>query len=371
MVSYCGGLCREEQTYCMKERVEKLRKLLSDNRLDGALITGLTAIRYYSGFTSDEAALVVTMDHASLLTDFRYTIQAREQSPDFEVVETGRGNLIPDVDKLLKADKCRRVAFEERTMTVATFEKYKALDFEFVPFSEEMNKPRLFKTADEVASLQRAQNMADEGFKILLSRIGSGMTEKEVAAELDYINAKLGSECPSFDTIVGSGPNGAMCHAIPGDRRLQKGDLVVLDYGCVYNGYHSDMTRTFAVGEVDDFSKRIYDIVLTAQQKALDALKGGITGKALDAIARDYIASQGYGETFGHSLGHGFGLMIHEAPNASTVSEWTLEPGMTITVEPGIYIEGRLGVRIEDCCVVTETGKIDLVSSTKELLSVD
>ena len=355
----------------MKERVEKLRKLLSDNRLDGALITGLTAIRYYSGFTSDEAALVVTMDHASLLTDFRYTIQAREQSPDFEVVETGRGNLIPDVDKLLKADKCRRVAFEERTMTVATFEKYKALDFEFVPSSEEMNKPRLFKTADEVASLQRAQNMADEGFKILLSRIGSGMTEKEVAAELDYINAKLGSECPSFDTIVGSGPNGAMCHAIPGDRRLQKGDLVVLDYGCVYNGYHSDMTRTFAVGEVDDFSKRIYDIVLTAQQKALDALKGGITGKALDAIARDYIASQGYGETFGHSLGHGFGLMIHEAPNASTVSEWTLEPGMTITVEPGIYIEGRLGVRIEDCCVVTKTGKIDLVSSTKELLSVD
>ena len=371
MVSYCGGLCREERTYCMKERVEKLRKLLSDNLLDGALITGLTAIRYYSGFTSDEAALVVTMDHASLLTDFRYTIQAREQSPDFEVVETGRGNLIPDVDKLLKADKCRRVAFEERTMTVATFEKYKALDFEFVPFSEEMNKPRLFKTADEVASLQRAQNMADEGFKILLSRIGSGMTEKEVAAELDYINAKLGSECPSFDTIVGSGPNGAMCHAIPGDRRLQKGDLVVLDFGCVYNGYHSDMTRTFAVGEVDDFSKKIYDIVRTAQQKALDALKGGVTGKALDAVARDYIASQGYGECFGHSLGHGFGLLIHEAPNASTASEWTLEPGMTITVEPGIYIEGKLGVRIEDCCVVTETGKIDLVSSTKELLSVD
>ena len=355
----------------MKERVEKLRKLLEENGLDGALVTGLTAIRYYSGFTSDEAALVVTMKHASLLTDFRYTIQAREQSPDFEVVESGRGALLPDVDRLLKADGCQRVAFEDRTMTVSTFEKYKALAFEFVPFSDEMNKPRLVKTADEIACLQRAQNMADEGFKTLLSRIGSGMTEKEVAAELDYINAKLGSECPSFDTIVGSGPNGAMCHAIPGDRRLQKGDLVVLDFGCVYNGYHSDMTRTFAVGQVDDFSRRIYDIVLTAQQKALDALKAGVTGKALDAVARDYIAAQGYGETFGHSLGHGFGLMIHEAPYASTVSDWTFEPGMTITVEPGIYIEGRLGVRTEDCCVVTETGKIDLVSSTKELLSVD
>ena len=355
----------------MKERVEKLRKLMEENRLDGALITGLTAIRYYSGFTSDEAALVVTMKSASLLTDFRYTIQAREQSPDFDVVEVGRGVLLPTVDRLLKADGARRVAFENQTMTVATFEKYKALDFEFIPFSEQMNRPRLVKTADEIACLQKAQNMADEGFKTLLGRIGSGMTEKEVAAELDYINARLGSECPSFDTIVGSGPNGAMCHAIPGDRRLQKGDLVVLDFGCVYNGYHSDMTRTFAVGEVDDFAKKIYDITRTAQQKALDALKGGVTGKALDAVARDYIASQGYGECFGHSLGHGFGLMIHESPYASTASDWTLEPGMTITVEPGIYIEGRLGVRIEDCCVVTETGKIDLVSSTKELLSVD
>ena len=355
----------------MRERVEKLRKLLDEHRLDGALITGLTAIRYYSGFTSDEAALVVTMKTASLLTDFRYTIQAREQSPDFEVVEVGRGALLPTVDRLLKADDCKRVAFENRTMTVAAFDRYRTLAYEFVPFSEEMDKPRLIKTADEIASLQRAQNMADEGFKILLGRIGSGMTEKEVAAELDYINAKLGSECPSFDTIVGSGPNGAMCHAVPGDRRLQKGDLVVLDFGCVCNGYHSDMTRTFAVGEVDDFSKKIYDIVRTAQQKALDALKAGVTGKELDAIARDYIASKGYGECFGHSLGHGFGLMIHEAPNASTASEWTLDPGMTITVEPGIYIEGKLGVRIEDCCVVTETGKIDLVSSTKELLSVD
>ena len=371
MLTFWVGLCREDRNQGMKERVEKLRRLLSDSGLDAALVTGLTAIRYYSGFTSDEAALVVTMDHASLLTDFRYTIQAKEQSPDFDVVEVGRGALLPTVDRLLKADGCKRVAFENHTMTVATFEKYKALDYEFVPFSEEMNKPRLIKTADEIASLQRAQNMADEGFKQLLTRIGSGMTEKEVAAELDYINAKLGSECPSFDTIVGSGPNGAMCHAIPGDRRLQKGDLVVLDFGCVYNGYHSDMTRTFAVGQVDDFSRKIYDIVRTAQQKALDALKAGVTGKALDAVARDYIASQGYGETFGHSLGHGFGLMIHEAPNASTASEWVFEPGMTITVEPGIYIEGKLGVRIEDCCVVTETGKIDLVSSTKELLSVD
>ena len=355
----------------MNQRLNQLRKLMEQAKMDGVLVTGLTAIRYYSGFTSDEAALVITEKTAALITDFRYTIQAREQSPDFQVVEWGKVSLLAQADKLFAADGCKRVGFENESMTVATFEKLKSFSYEWVPFSEKLSKPRLIKTAEEIACLQRAQNMADEGFKTLLTRIGSGMTEKEVAAELDYIHAKIGSECPSFDTIVGSGPNGAMCHAVPGERRLQKGDLVVLDFGCVYNGYHSDMTRTFAVGEVDDFSKRIYDIVRTAQQKALDALKAGITGKELDAIARDYIASKGYGECFGHSLGHGFGLLIHESPFASTKSQWTLEPGMTITVEPGIYIEGKLGVRIEDCCVVTEEGYIDLVGSTKELLSVD
>lgn len=354
----------------MEQRVQKLRELMEREKVDGALITGLTAIQYYSGFTSEEAALIITLSGAYLTTDFRYTIQAKEQSPDFEIVEW-KGSLLTQADKLLQDGGCRRVGFENESMTVADYEKIQAFPYEWVPFSQQLSRPRLVKTAEEIAALQRAQNMADEGFKALLTRIGSGMTEKEVAAELDYINARLGSERPSFDTIVGSGPNGAMCHAIPGDRRLQKGDLVVLDFGCVYHGYHSDMTRTIAVGEADDFSKRIYDIVRTAQQKALDGLKAGITGRELDGIARSYIASQGYGDCFGHSLGHGFGLLIHESPYASTKSEWTLEPGMTITVEPGIYLEGRLGVRIEDCCVVTDEGMINLVSSTKELLSVE
>ena len=158
---------------------------------------------------------------------------------------------------------------------------------------------------------------------------------------------KHGSECCSFDTIVGSGENGALCHAIPGERHLQNGDLVVLDFGSKVNGYCSDMTRTIAMGKPCDKLIQIYDIVREAQQRALNALKPGITGKELDAVARDYIASKGYGECFGHSLGHGFGLEVHEAPNASTVSTYTLEPGMTITVEPGIYIEGLGGVRIE------------------------
>lgn len=355
----------------MKDRIQKLRDLLAEGSLDGALITSLTAIRYYSGFTSDEAALVITKDHASLLTDFRYTIQAKEQSPDFTVVEVGRNAFLSTVDNLFTADKAFRIAFEEQAVTVATFKKYQSLNYDWQPFSSSINKPRLIKGKDEIESLQKAQNLADAAFSALLQRIHSGMTEKEVAAELDYVGARLGSEAPSFDSIVGSGPNGAMCHAIPGARKLQKGDLVVLDFGCIYNGYHSDMTRTFAVGKPDDFARKIYDIVLTAQLKALDALKAGVSGKELDTVARDYITAAGYGPCFGHSLGHGFGLEIHEAPSASQGSGDVFVPGMTITVEPGIYVEGRLGVRIEDCCVVTAEGKINLVSSTKELISID
>lgn len=353
----------------MKDRVEKLRSLLKRDGLDAAVITGLTGIRYYSGFTSVDATLVITGQKASLLTDFRYTIQAKEQSPDFDIIEIA-GAPFETVNKLLKEDGCKYIAFEEQVMFVAVYNKLKAYGFDWVPASKLIHSPRLIKTPDEAHKLQKAQDMADKAFSALLNRIGSGMTEKEVAAELDYIGAKLGSEGPSFETIVGSGPNGAMCHAVPGSRRLTKGDLVVLDFGCIYEGYHSDMTRTFAVGEVDDFSKRIYDIVLTAQQKALDAVKAGITGKELDAVARDYITAAGYGETFGHSLGHGFGLEIHEEPRASTKSTDVFVPGMTVTIEPGIYIEGKLGVRIEDCCMVTETGKTVFSHSPKELLYI-
>lgn len=228
----------------------------------------------------------------------------------------------------------------------------------------------MIKSPDEIESLRRAQQLADRSFSELLGRVHAGMTEREVVAELNYIGARLGSEGPSFDPIAGSGPNGAMCHAVPSERRLQAGDLVVLDFGCVVDGYHSDMTRTFAVGHASDECRRIYDIVREAHERALDALRAGVTGRALDAVARDYIAAQGYGACFGHSLGHGFGLEIHEEPRASTRSETVFEPGMTITIEPGIYVEGLCGVRIEDCCVVTEDGYIDLVSSPKELLIV-
>lgn len=297
--------------------LSRLRTQMQNKGLDAVLLCGLTAIRYFSGFTSDDATLVITKTRACLLTDFRYTIQAKEQAPDFDTIEVGRGQFNATVKDILSSELCKQVGFEDAIVPFATYQSYSTLEVSLVPFSAELSRLRIIKTAQEIASLQKAQAIADAAFNELVNTIHSGMSEKRVVAELNYISAKLGSEGPSFDPIVGSGPNGAMCHAVPSDRLLQKGDLVVLDFGCIYNGYHSDMTRTIAVGEVDDFSKMIYDIVLEAQLRALDALKAGITGKELDAVARDYITQKGYGDCFGHSLGHGFGLQVHEMPSAS------------------------------------------------------
>lgn len=356
----------------MNDRLARLRTALEKKGADAVLLNSVTAIRYFSSFTSEDAIVLVTKNRNVLITDFRYTIQAKEQSGDrFEIVEAAGGKALETVKNILKEENAKRTGFEDDIVSFARYSKYRDLETELVPMAEELHALRIIKTPDEIASLQKAQSIADRSFTELLKVIHSGMTERRVAAELEYIAATLGSEGPSFETIVGSGPNGAMCHAVPGDRKLQHGDLVVLDYGCLYNGYHSDMTRTFAVGDVDDFAIGIYNIVRTAQAKALDALKPGITGKQLDAVARDYITEQGYGECFGHSLGHGFGLLIHESPRASVYGETAFEEGMTITVEPGIYIEGRLGVRIEDCCVVTKDGKLNLCSSTKELQHIN
>ena len=355
----------------MKQRIKALRENLAKSSIDAALITSGVNIRYYSGFTSSDGIFLVTGKSTYLITDCRYTIQAKAQTKGLsQVVETTFTEQLNRIQQLLQADGCKRVAFEEQTLSVGAFRGYEAMPFEWVAYSEEISRPRLYKSADEVESLQKAQSIADKSFFEWLGRIGAGMTEKEATAELNYVCMKNGSEGISFDPIIAGGPNGAMCHAVPGTRKLQQGDLVVADFGCVADGYHSDMTRTFAIGAIDAESREIYEIVRVAQQMALDALKGGVAGKALDAVARDYIKSRGYGDAFGHGLGHGFGLEIHEPPRASFTSEDTLTAGMTITVEPGIYVEGKCGVRIEDCCVVTETGHLNLVSVTKELITI-
>ena len=351
----------------MNDRILRLRSAMEQNELDAVILKSVTAIRYFSGFTSEDASVLITKNRSVLLTDFRYTIQAKAQAGDCcEIIEIGAKHN-ERIGEILKEEHVRRIGFEEDYVSYAGYQAYEKFGMELVPFAKELHHLRIVKTQDEIENLQKAQSMADAAFAELLKVVRPGMTERRVAAELEYICAKLGSEGPSFETIIGSGPNGAMCHAVPGDRQLQGGDLVVVDFGCLYNGYHSDMTRTFAVGKVDPFAEEIYNIVLEAQTRALDALKPGITGKELDAIARDYITEKGYGDCFGHSLGHGFGLLIHEEPRASVTGDMVFEEGMTITVEPGIYIEGKFGVRIEDCCVVTKDGKLNFAHATKEL----
>ena len=355
----------------MEERMINLRARMRQGGLDAALLTSGVSIRYYSGFTSVDGTVLVTQKGVYLVTDFRYTIQAKAETAGRALVfEEPYAAQLARVRGLLEQDGCKRCGYEQDSLTVGAFRQYEPFPVEWVPFGAEIARGRLYKSEGEIASLQAAQRIADASYLEWLGRIGPGMTELEAAAELNYVCAKNGSEGASFDPIVAGGPNAAMCHAVPGGRRLQRGDLVVADFGCIKDGYHSDMTRTFGIGSVDDECRRIYDIVLGAQLRALDALKGGVSGKALDAVAREHIASFGYGDAFGHGLGHGFGLEIHEPPRAAATSVDTLEPGMTITVEPGIYVEGKCGVRIEDCCVVTETGHINLVSSAKDLLLI-
>ena len=354
----------------MKRRSADLITSLESKGIDAVMITSAVNRRYYSGFTGSNGVVVLSRNGRVLFTDFRYTIQAKEQCAPYgcEVREVARAIGRSDVEALLREFGAKRVAFEDEAMTVAEFEAYRGMPFELIPASAEINGGRLVKNAYEISEMQRAQAIADAAFSDLLKVVKVGMTEKQVRNELDYYLRRHGADENSFDTIVGSGPNGALCHAYPGERKLSSGDLVVVDFGARVNGYCSDMTRTFAMGEPCDELRRIYDIVLRAQLHCLDVLKPNMRAADLDKAARDIITEAGYGDNFGHSLGHGFGLEIHEHPYASTRSEDILVPGSTITVEPGIYIEGLGGVRIEDCCVLTEDGYINLCTTPKQLI---
>lgn len=353
----------------MKKRCDQLLSRLLENNLDSAIITSPINMQYYSGFTGGDGTFIIGPEGRALFTDFRYTIQAKRECEGIcEVREMHQNIGAGEIEAILKEFGGKRVGFEDTFLTVADFEQYKAIHAELVPASNIIDSGRLIKDEYEISQMQHAQSIADEAFAKLLKFIKPGMTELDVRNELDYYMRKLGAEENSFDTIVGSGPNGALCHAYPGMRKLQNGDLVVIDFGCRFNGYCSDMTRTIAIGEPCDELRKIYNIVLEAQLKCIDSIKPNMRARDLDAIARDYITEHGYGKCFGHSLGHGFGLFVHEHPLSNPPSQDILLPGTTTTVEPGIYIEGLGGVRIEDCGVVTETGYNDFASSPKELI---
>ncbi|MFJ8236996.1 M24 family metallopeptidase [Ureibacillus sp. NPDC094379] len=349
-------------------KLEKLRKEMITLNIDGLLITNEFNRRYMTGFTGTAGVAIVSKDDAVFITDFRYTEQAKKQVKDFRIIQH-EGVLAKEVAKQTEQLGIKTIGFEKDTMTYGMFETYKnLLKADLIPVSGVIEKIRLIKTEQEINIIKVACEIADHAFTHILGFIKPGLTELEVSNELEFFMRKQGATASSFDTIVASGVRSALPHGVATDKVIEKGDLVTLDFGALYNGYVSDITRTIAVGEPTDQLKEMYDIVLQSQLLAVEQVGPGMTGIQADSIARDYLTSKGYGEAFGHSTGHGIGLEVHEGPALSFRSDTVLQPNMVVTIEPGIYLPGIGGVRIEDDIVITETGNEKLTHSKKELI---
>ncbi|NIN69936.1 MAG: M24 family metallopeptidase [Anaerolineae bacterium] len=343
--------------YRFDARMLRLREELTARELDAFVVTHPQNRRYLSGFTGSDGALFVTPDGGKLITDFRYLEQAERQSPGFELVEATPLELPETLGELVRQTGVKRVGFESHDVAVADHSDWtRAVDSELVPVKELVEEMRAIKDRGELEAIKRAVAIGDAAMAHVREFIRPGMTEREVAWELEVYVRTHGAEAAGFDIIVASGPNGAMAHATVSDRAIQAGEPIVIDVGARVDGYHSDLTRTLLLGEPDDRFEEIYDVVLRAQKAALEGIRPGMTGREADALARNVIEEAGYGEYFRHGLGHSVGLEIHENPKASTVSEAVLQPGMTLTVEPGIYVTGWGGVRVEDLVVIAGNG---------------
>ncbi len=349
-------------------RLTKLREALATDGLDAILITQPENRRYLSGFTGSDGALLISQDQAVLATDFRYYEQVEKQAPDFRLAKvTARfETLLPE---LIQQVGAKTVGFESAHLTVDQHQKWQevAEGFELVPTKGLVERIRAVKDEGELGKIRKAIALSDEALAHIADFIEPGMTEKEVAWELEVFMRTRGAEKLAFDTIVGSGPNGAMPHATVSERVIQAGEPIVIDMGAVIDGYHSDLTRTICAGRPDDKFKEIHAIVLEAQLTAERNIRPGMQGKQADGIARQVIEEAGYGENYGHGLGHGVGLAVHEKPGVGRLSEDVLEPGMVFTVEPGIYLPGWGGVRIEDIVVMRGDGVEVLTQASKAL----
>jgi len=349
-------------------KLEKVRDAFSKHGIDGILITSPYNRRYISNFTGTAGVVLISQDKAQFITDFRYIEQATKQCEGFEIIKF-TGSIPEEVSAQAKSLGINKLGFEEEDLTYSSFRVFeKAVDAELVPISGIVEKLRLIKSEAEIKILKEAADIADAAFRHILDFLRPGKTELEVANELEFFMRKAGATSSSFDTIVASGTRSALPHGVASEKVIEKGDIVTMDYGAYYKGYASDITRTVAVGEPDAKLKEIYQIVLEAQLRGMAGFKPGMTGREADALTRDYITEKGYGEYFGHSTGHGIGLEIHEGPALSMRSDIVLEPGMVVTCEPGIYIPGLGGVRIEDDTLITKDHNEALTHSATELI---
>jgi len=354
----------------MVEKLEKLRDRFSELGIDGMLITNGYNRRYMTGFTGTAGVVVVGEKKAVFITDFRYVEQASRQISGYEIIQH-MGSIIDEVAKQAAALGIKKLGFEQDNLSFATYKSYEnTVQAELVPVSGVVEKLRLIKSDAEIKILKEAAEIADAAFQHILSFIRPGIREIDVANELEFFMRKNGAISSSFDIIVASGYRSALPHGVATEKVIEKGEFVTLDFGAYYKGYCSDITRTVAVGEVSEELRNIYEIVLEAQLRGMAGIKPGMTGREADALTRDYITEKGYGDYFGHSTGHGIGLEVHEGPGLSIRTDTVLEPGMVVTVEPGIYIPGLGGVRIEDDTVVTKDGNESLTHSPKDLITL-
>lgn len=349
------------------EALSALRGKLAELGADALLVTRPANVRYLSGFGSPEdGRVLVTQDEARLVTDGRYIAQAEEQSRlGVEIVGSSAGWLA-HVAELVRG---QRLAVESDHLTLEQYEQLRER-LELVPSKGLVAELRLVKTPEEEEALRRAAKIADDAFAHILGRLEPGMSEVEVALELERVMRRAGAEAVAFPITVASGRRSSMPHGTASPKRLERGELVTLDFGARVAGYHSDMTRTVALGPLDARARELYQAVLEAEEAALAEVRAGADGKALDALAREVLARHGLAEHFSHSLGHGVGLEVHEAPTLSARASCLLRPGMTATIEPGVYLPGEIGVRIEDLVLVREDGFELLSHSPKHLIEL-
>ena len=352
------------------DHFRQIAEKLADWELDAMMLTAAPNRLYAAGFRSSAGMVLVTRRSAWFFTDSRYIEAAQRAVQDAQVrLVDGSHSYTALAKEVIEAEGVVRMGFEDDRMSVASYEAYrKALPCELVGAGSRMDELRMVKDAEEIEKLLAAQKIAETAFTQLLKEVRPGVTERQLAARLDYLMLTCGAEKPSFDTIVASGANGSKPHAVSSDKPVAEGEFITFDFGAMKDGYCSDTTRTVAVGYVTEEMRKVYDTVLQAQLAGIAAATAGATGRQVDGAARDCIAAAGYGEYFGHGFGHGLGIEVPEAPAAAPSYDRPLPAGAVISAEPGIYLPGKLGVRIEDVIVLTEGGSRNITGLSKELL---
>lgn len=353
----------------MASRIDAVRTLVGEADLDAILLTSLPDIRWASGFTGSNGILLIGREEAHFVTDGRYTEQASEEVEGAQVHTPGY-RLYDYVEEKSLLDGVERAGFQSDDLSVdqATSLKQRFDEIQWNGCSELLVRHRAEKDESEVEAMRKAQTITDRVFDEILALVRPGVTERELAAEIVYRHLKYGVERMAFDPIVASGTHGAKPHAKPTDRALERGDLVVMDFGGVVDGYASDMTRTVGVGALDTREREVYDVVLRAQKAALEEARAGMSSKSLDAVAREVVEEAGFGEAFSHGLGHGLGLEVHEWPRLSQHVDEELPENCVVSIEPGVYLADEFGVRIEDIVVLRPDGADVLTGARKELI---